>query len=110
MQERVPEQEWSLWCEQRLMLTIVTHILLEPLTLTNLRENIHQIATLCANSKRRRLPALYRLLVPKRLFSISKIRANRYKKVKKEGKTNEKLYAVHQIASLTFILVLLGKY
>jgi hypothetical protein len=43
----------------------VKHILLETVSFTNLFENIHQIAALRANSKRKRLPALYRLLVPK---------------------------------------------
>jgi len=65
LQESAPDQEWSLWCEQRLMLTIVKYILLETISFTNLFENIHHIAALCANSKRKRLPALYRLLVPK---------------------------------------------
>jgi hypothetical protein len=47
------------------MLTIVTHILLETISFAELFENMHHIAALCANSKRKRLPALYRLLVPK---------------------------------------------
>jgi hypothetical protein len=47
------------------MLSIVKHILLEAVPFTALLENIHRIAALCANSKRKRLPALYRLLVPK---------------------------------------------
>ena len=33
--------------------------------LVNVLKNIHHLAALCANSKRKRLPALYRLLVPK---------------------------------------------
>ena len=64
-QESAPEKEWSLWCEQRLMLCIVKHILLETISFMDLLENMHRISALCANSKRRRLPALYRLLVPK---------------------------------------------
>jgi hypothetical protein len=47
------------------MLVMVKHILLETVCFTRLFENMHQIAALCANSKRKRLPALYRLLVPK---------------------------------------------
>jgi hypothetical protein len=43
----------------------VKHILLETVSFTGALENIHQVAELCANSKRKRLPALYRLLVPK---------------------------------------------
>jgi hypothetical protein len=43
----------------------VKHILLETVSFTDALENIHQVAELCANSKRKRLPALYRLLVPK---------------------------------------------
>jgi hypothetical protein len=65
MQESAENKERSLWCEQRFMLAIVTHILLETISFTNLFENIHRIAALCANSKRKRLPTLYRLLVPK---------------------------------------------
>jgi hypothetical protein len=63
--EGVPEKEWSLWGEQRLMLVLVKHILLETISIVDMLEHIHQIAGLCANSKRKRLPALYRLLVPK---------------------------------------------
>jgi hypothetical protein len=47
------------------MMSIVTHILLETISFMRLIENTHRIAALCANSKRKRLPALYRLLVPK---------------------------------------------
>jgi hypothetical protein len=47
------------------MLAVVKYILLETVSVTNLFENIHRIAELCAHSKRNRLPALYRLLVPK---------------------------------------------
>jgi hypothetical protein len=47
------------------MLAVVKYILLETITITSLFENIHRIAELCAHSKRKRLPALYRLLVPK---------------------------------------------
>jgi hypothetical protein len=47
------------------MLVMVKYILLETISMTYLFENIHRIAELCANSKRKRLPALYRLLVPK---------------------------------------------
>jgi hypothetical protein len=65
LQEIAHDKEWSLWCEQRLMLTIVTHILLETISFADLFENMHHITALCANSKRKRLPALYRLLVPK---------------------------------------------
>jgi hypothetical protein len=47
------------------MLVLVTHIRLETISIADMLENIHQIAGLCTNSKRKRLPALYRLLVPK---------------------------------------------
>jgi hypothetical protein len=65
LQEGTPSKEWSLWCEQRLMLSAVKYILLQTVSVTELFENIHHLAKLCANSKRKRLPALYRLLVPK---------------------------------------------
>jgi hypothetical protein len=60
-----PDKERSLWNEQRLMLVMVKYILLETVSFTNLLKNIHHLGKLCANSKRKRLPALYRLLVPK---------------------------------------------
>jgi hypothetical protein len=41
------------------------HILLETVSPAKLFENIHRLAELRANSKRKRLPALYRLLAPK---------------------------------------------
>jgi hypothetical protein len=47
------------------MLAVVKRLLLETISVANLLENIHRVAELCANSKRKRLPALYRLLVPK---------------------------------------------
>ena len=47
------------------MLTVVKYILLETISAVNVLNNIHRVAALCANSKRERLPALYRLLVPK---------------------------------------------
>jgi hypothetical protein len=47
------------------MLVLVKHMLLETISIVDMLENIHQIAGLCANSKRKRLPALYRLLIPK---------------------------------------------
>jgi hypothetical protein len=47
------------------MLVVVKYILLQTISLANLFENIHRLAEVCANSKRKRLPALYRLLVPK---------------------------------------------
>jgi hypothetical protein len=62
---KVPDKAWSLWSERRLMLVMVKHILLETISLTNLFKNIHRLAELCANSKRKRLPAFYRFLVPK---------------------------------------------
>jgi hypothetical protein len=63
--ESAPDKEWSLWCEQRLMLVMVKYMLLETISVMDLLENIHHIVSLCANSKRKRLLALYRLLVPK---------------------------------------------
>jgi hypothetical protein len=65
LQASVPGKEWSLWCEQRLMLVMVKYILLETVSYTKVFENIHHLAALCANSKRKRLLSLYRLLVPK---------------------------------------------
>jgi hypothetical protein len=62
---RGPGKEWPLWSEQRLMLAMVKHILLETVSFTNLFKNMHHLAGLCAHSKRRRLPLLYRLLVTK---------------------------------------------
>jgi hypothetical protein len=47
------------------MLVMVKYMLLETVSFTKLFENIHHIPALCANSKRKRLPLLYRLLVPK---------------------------------------------
>jgi hypothetical protein len=47
------------------MLAMVKYILLQTISVMELFENIHHLAELCANSKRKRLPALYRLLVPK---------------------------------------------
>jgi hypothetical protein len=44
---------------------MVKHMLLETISLTNLFKHIHRLAGLCANSKRKRLPMLFRLLVPK---------------------------------------------
>jgi hypothetical protein len=41
------------------------HTLLETISCMNLFENMRHLAELCANSKRRRLPLRYRLLVPK---------------------------------------------
>jgi hypothetical protein len=47
------------------MLVLVKSILLESISLMDMLENIGQIAGLCDNSKRTRLPAFYRLLAPK---------------------------------------------
>ena len=47
------------------MLSIVKYILMDTISITALFENIHHVAALCTNSKRKRLPALYRLLIPK---------------------------------------------
>jgi hypothetical protein len=47
------------------MLVIVTYILLQTISAVGLLENINQILSLCANFKQNRLPAFYRLLVPK---------------------------------------------
>jgi hypothetical protein len=44
---------------------MVKYILLETISIRNLFENIHRLTSLCANSKRKRLPLFYRLLVPK---------------------------------------------
>jgi hypothetical protein len=47
------------------MLAVVKYILPQTVSVMDLFENIHRLAGLCANFKRKRLPALYRLLVPK---------------------------------------------
>jgi hypothetical protein len=47
------------------MLAAVKYILPETIFVTELFKNMHHFAELCANSKRKRLPAFYRLLVPK---------------------------------------------
>ncbi|MDR1218490.1 MAG: hypothetical protein LBK73_02655 [Treponema sp.] len=65
VREAAPDKTWSLWREQRLTLVMAKHMLLETISFTNLVENIHRLASLCANSKRKRIPLLYRLLVPK---------------------------------------------
>jgi hypothetical protein len=65
LRESAPDRAWSLWCEQQFMLVVVKYILLQTVSVMKLFENMHQLAVLCANSKRKRLPALYRLLVPK---------------------------------------------
>jgi Na+-translocating ferredoxin:NAD+ oxidoreductase RnfA subunit len=46
------------------MLVPVKYIMLETISVTNVFAAIHRIAELCADSKRKRLPALYRLLIP----------------------------------------------
>jgi hypothetical protein len=53
------------WCERRLAPVMAKRTLLEAVCFTRLFENMRQIAALCANPKRKRLPALYRLLVTK---------------------------------------------
>jgi hypothetical protein len=47
------------------MLALVKHMVLETISVTGVFAAMHRIAELCANSKRNRLPPLYRLLVPK---------------------------------------------
>jgi hypothetical protein len=56
------------------MLVMVKYILLETISLTNLFKNIHHLGELCANSKRKRLPALYRLLLPKNAYGYKPCR------------------------------------
>jgi hypothetical protein len=65
LREGAVDTAWPLWNEQRLMLVVVKYILLEAIPLTNLFKNIHRLAELCTNSKRKRFPAFYRLLIPK---------------------------------------------
>jgi hypothetical protein len=53
-----PEKDGALWCEQRLVLTVVKRIFLETATITGLFEHMHRVAVLCA--KWEALPAHYR--------------------------------------------------
>jgi hypothetical protein len=53
--------------EERLILVMVKYRLIETVSFTNLGANRHQIAALCADSKRKRLSLLYGQLVPKRI-------------------------------------------
>jgi hypothetical protein len=47
------------------MLVVIKYFIVETSSVIHVFGNMHRIAELCANSKRKRLPALYSLLIPK---------------------------------------------
>jgi hypothetical protein len=65
LRESRPDKERPLWSERRLALVLAKNMLLESVSLMDLLEKMRHIVALCDNSKRKRLPVLYRLLVPK---------------------------------------------
>jgi hypothetical protein len=63
--ESRPDKERPLWSGRRLAPALAKNTLLESVSLMGSLEKMRRIAALFANFKRKRLPAHYRLLVPK---------------------------------------------
>jgi hypothetical protein len=55
---------WSLWREQRVMLSVVVYALLTSLHLMFSPHTFQRLPFACADSKRQRVPALFRPLHP----------------------------------------------
>jgi hypothetical protein len=62
MEIKTPAKEWSFWKELEISLVLVSMLILGALDMGKMMGNLHWLPVVCANSKRRRLPALWRFL------------------------------------------------